>query len=184
MKNIDGSMGFIKKCFKREPVPPFDLKKAVGKYLLDLPRCSKNVVIVSPDYGETHYTCEIVVAAEDLLPWAERHADSAWCSDQEEQAARKALPLWLRGAKTEDASLSYVPYFMYKVILPYVLNFVNDGITNIYCSECQSLVNDIKMETLNEKTMVDWSWWTDTWICPEEHQLYYEEHELYVYRRR
>ncbi|HQQ88469.1 MAG TPA: hypothetical protein PLA72_10760 [Smithellaceae bacterium] len=177
-------MSFISKLFKRKIKPKFDLEKAVGEYLLKLPRCSRNVVIVSPKYGETHYACEIVVAAEDLVPWAEHHADAVWSSNQEEQAARKSLPIWLRGSKSEDNSASYVPHCMYKVLRPYVLNFVNEGTTNIYCPECQSFVADVKMEKLNEKTAGDWSWWTDVWTCSKEHQLYYEEHELHIHRRR
>lgn len=117
-------MSFINKLFKRK-VPEIDIEKAVGEYLLGLPRCNRNVVIVSPKYWETHYTCEIVVAADDLVPWAEHHADTVRSSNQEEQAARKALPIWLRGAKSEDNSASYVPHFMYEVLRPYVLNLVN-----------------------------------------------------------
>lgn len=175
-------MSFINKLFKRK-VPEIDIEKAVGEYLLGLPRCNRNVVIVSPKYGETHYTCEIVVAADDLVPWAEHHADTVRSSNQE-QAARKALPIWLRGAKSEDNSASYVPHFMYKVLRPYVLNLVNKKITHIYCLECQSLVSDVQMEKLNEKRDGSWAWWTDVWRCPKGHQLYYEEHELHMLLRR
>lgn len=184
-----GHMRFISKLFKRNKEPEFDIKKepefdmekAAGEYLLKLPRCKRNVVIVSPKYGEAHYTCEIVVAAEDLLTWAEHHAGAVWSSDQEEQAARKALPIWLRGANSAENSSSYVSHFMYKVLRPYVLNFVNDGSANIYCLECQSFVAGVQMKKLNEKSAGNWSWWTDIWTCPGGHQLYYEEHELEVY---
>lgn len=177
-------MSFISKLFKRKKEPEFDIEKAVGEYLLKLPQCTRNVVIVSPKYGETHYACEIVVTAEDLAPWAEHHADSVWSSNQEEQAARKVLPIWLRGAKSGDTSASYVPHFMYEVLRPYVLNFVNNKTATIYCLECQSFVTDIQMKELNEKRAGDWSWWTDVWTCPRGHQLYYEEHELHIHRRR
>lgn len=175
-------MSFISKLFKSK-MPEVDIEKAVGEYLLKLPRCNRNVVIVSPKYGETHYTCEIVVAADDLVPWAEHHADT-WSSNQEEQAARKALPIWLHGAKSEDNSASYVPHFMYEVLRPYVLNFVNDDIAHIYCLECQSFVSYVQMEKLNEKREGGWSWWTDVWRCHKGHQLYYEEHELHMLLRR
>lgn len=177
-------MSFIGRLFKKKVEPKFDLEKAVSEYLLKLPRCSKNVVIVSPKHGEAHYTCEIVVAAEDLVPWAEHHAEAVWSSNQEEQAARKALPVWLRGAKSEDDSASYAPHFMYEVLRPYVQNFVNDGTTNIYCPQCQSFIPDVNMEKLNEKKDGGWLSWTDVWTCPKGHQLYYEEHELHFHRRR
>lgn len=177
-------MSFISRLFTKKIEPQFDLEKAVGEYLLKLPRCSNNVIIVSPKYGETHYACDIIVSAEDLVLWAEHHAEAVWSSNQEEQAARKALPLWLRGAKIEDNSASYVPHFMYEVLRPYVLNFVNEGTAKIYCPQCKSFVYNVKMEKLHEKSSGDWSWWTDVWTCPKGHQLYYEEHELHIYRRR
>lgn len=177
-------MKFISKFFNKKEEPKFDIEKTVGEYLLNLPRCNKFVVIVSPKYGENNYRCEIIISAADLAPWAEQHSSDVWSSNQNEQAARKALPIWLRGAKTEDKSACYIPQFMYEVVRPYVLNFVNDQTANIYCLECQSFVDDIHMEELNRKSAGDWSHWTDVWTCPKGHQLYYEEHDLHINRRR
>lgn len=177
-------MSFISKLLKKKAEPPFDLEKAVGEYLLKLPRCSRNVVVVSPKYEGSHYACEIVVAAEKLSPWSEHHADAVWSSNQEEQAARKALPIWLRDAKSEDNSASYVPHFMYEVLRGYVLDFINDGATSIYCFECESIVADVKMEKHNEQRAGAWSLWTDVWTCPKGHKLYYEEKKLHINRSR
>lgn len=176
-------MSLISKFFKRKATPPFDLEKAVSSYLLKLPRCSKKVVIMSPKYGQADYSCEIVMAAEDLMPWSEHHADAVWSLSQEVQIARKALPLWLREANLKDDSASYVHHFIYEVLRPYVSDFISDGTASIYCTECQSFVADVKMEKLNYKKAADWSWWTDVWTCPKGHQLYYQEQELHIRRR-
>lgn len=159
------------------------MDKAVSAYLLGLPQCSRNVVIVSPRYREEHYSCEIIVATKDLLPWAEHHSSAVWSSVREEQVARKALPLWLRAANEEDDSNSYVPHFMYEVLRPYVLNFVNNGTANIFCPVCQDFVEGIEMRKIDESQAVGWSWWTDIWTCRTGHQLYFEKHELHVHRR-
>ena len=177
-------MNFIRKLLKSKTDTEFDIEKAAGDYLLKLPRCNKYVVIVSPKYGESHYTCEIVVSAEDLAPWTEEHANAVWSSNQEEQAARKTLPIWLRGADADNYTPSYVPHFMYEVLRPYVLDFYKNETTNIYCFECQSFVEDVQMETLNRKTAGDWSSWTDVWTCPNGHQLYHEDHDLHIHRRK
>ena len=166
-------MDFFQKLFKKDKVPEFDIEKAVGEYLLKLPRCNKDVLIVSSEYKEIHYRCEISVAAEDLLPWAEDHADGVVSCDQEEQAARKGLPIWLRGSDSKADGVSSVPHFMYEVLRPYVLDFIHEATTKIYCNQCQSFVDDINMKKINEKRLVDWSWWTDVWICPDGHQIYY-----------
>lgn len=177
-------MSFFGNIFGKKRNSELDLEKTVGEYLLKLLRCSKNVVIVSPKYGETHYTCEIIVDAKDLLPWAEHHAESTWSSDQDEQAAKNALPLWLRGADYNDSSISYVPHYMYKVLRPYVLNFVNDGITRIYCLECSSFVNDVSMEKLDRHLEGSSTCWIDVWKCPKGHQLYHEEKDIHFFTRR
>ncbi len=176
-------MGFFNNLFKSKREPELDLEKVVGEYLLKLPRCTKDVVIVSPKYGETHYSCEILVEAKNLLPWAENHAESTFSSIPEEEAAKKALPLWLRGAESNDLSKSYVPNFMYEVFRPYVSTFVSDGTAKIYCPECNSIV-DVTMEKLNQKRTGGWSWWTDVWKCSQGHQLYYEEHEMHIHFNR
>jgi hypothetical protein len=177
-------MGFLKNLFGKKQKPVFDIEKAVSEYLLRMPQCNEDVVIVSPKYGEKHFTCEIVVAANDLLPWADHHADAVWSSNKEEQAARQALPLWLRCADSSNKCASYVPHFMFKVLRLYVHNFINEGIARVFCFECQSFVSDLNRKKINEKQSGDWSWWTDVWTCPQGHQLYYEEHKLHIYRLR
>lgn len=177
-------MSIFEKLFKRNKKAEFDIEKAVGAYLLNLPRCNKDVLIISPEYGETHYKCEILVAAEDLLPWAESHSGAVWSFNQEEQAARKALPIWLRGANQDENSVSSVPLAMYEVLRPYVLNFVSDKSAKVCCLECNTLVSDIFMETLDKKRLGDWSWWIDLWKCSKGHELYYEKHEMHIHRVR
>jgi len=141
-------MGFLNNLFGKKQTPAFNIEKAVSEYLLRLPQCNKDVVIVSPKYGEKHFICEIVVAAKDLLPWTERHAVTVSSSNKEEQAARQALPLWLRCADSSNKCASYVPHFMFKVLRLYVQNFINEGIARVFCFECQSFVSDLNRKKL------------------------------------
>lgn len=177
-------IGFIKKLFGREEPPSFDIEKVVGRYLLNLPPCSAKIVVASPKYGDQHYRCELIVDADGLLPWAEHHAQAVWSSDQEEQAARQALPVWLRGANLSDPALTYVPTYFVEVLRPYALNFINEGISEVFCPVCRQVVEDIVMKKLNERREGTWSWWTDEWYCPKGHLLYREDHELHLHLRR
>ena len=173
-------MGFLRYLLRKKKYPEFDFEKAAAEYLQQLPRCQKDVVIVSPeDHGEVHYKCEIIVAANDLLPWAERHAVGVWSSDQDDNTARQALPQWLFDA--ESSGRSYAPYFMHKVIRPYMSNFIQDDIISIFCPECQSIVADVKMEQLDRRSCANWSWWTDVWTCSQGHLLYHKEQELHIH---
>jgi len=176
-------MPILGKLFTRSKKPEFGMEPAVEEYLLKLPRCNKDVVIASPEYGESQYSCEIVVAAAALLPWAEQHAETVWGTDQEEQAARRALPRWLRGALMEEDSASYVPHGMYEVMRPYVLDFVTERSARVYCLECHSVVADVQMERLDDECSGGWSCWTEVWSCPVGHNLYHERHEMHILRR-
>jgi hypothetical protein len=157
--------------------PEFDFEKAVGRYLMELERCPAKVVIASPNYDQ-HYRCEIIADASGLLEWAEKHFKGCWSSDKDEQAARIALPIWLRGADPGNLTPANVPYYFYKVIDHYVQAIVNLGITEVFCPDCQSIVEAIDMKKLNERQQVNWHWWTDEWYCKKGHLLYSEDQEL------
>ena len=175
-------MGFIENFFGKKDIPDipeYDFDKAVRDFLLTLPRCSKNLIIVSPDHGETDYTCKVVVDARSLLPWAEHEAESVTSSFIEEQVARISLPIWLRDYDEADTSYSEIHYYMYKVLRPYVSNFISENMAKVYCLECSSFVSDIKMEKKDEKGTQPWAW-TDIWSCPKGHRLYHEKHELHI----
>jgi ssDNA-binding Zn-finger/Zn-ribbon topoisomerase 1 len=173
-------IGFIKKLLGREG-PTFDIEKAVGRYLLTLPPCTAKVVIVSPKYGDKHYRCELIVDTDGLVPWAEHHAQSVWSSNKEEQAARKALPIWLRSANLNDPAPTYVSPHFVEVLQPYALDFINEGIVDVICPDCRRVVGDIVMKKLNERREDTWLWWTDEWYCPNDHLLYREDHELHFH---
>lgn len=176
-------LGFLKKLIGPSKPPPFDLEKAVGNYLLNLQKCSSKVVVISPKYGDRNYKCDVIVDADGLLPWAKHHAEAVWSGNQEEQAARLALPLWLQGADPKNQAPSYVPPYFISVLRPYTLDFINKGIAEIACPECNGIVADVKMKKLNEKREGTWSFWTDEWYCPKGHLLYREDHELHYHLR-
>jgi hypothetical protein len=175
-------MSIIRQFFNIGKEPEFDIKKRVDEYLLKLPQCSRSVVVVCQKYQETHYRCEIEVAAEKLLPWAVNHSYTVSSTHLEEQAARIALPVWLSRKNSQENSSSYIPFLMHKVLRPYVLDFISDGIADVYCIECNSYVTDIYMQKLDKKKLGGWSSWSDDWRCPVGHQLYHEEQELHFYR--
>lgn len=102
---------------RRNDPPPFDYEKAVGKYLLELPRCSRKIVVASPKYDSEHYFGEVLVDAVGLIPWAEHHSTACWSSWKEDQAARLALPVWIRGADPSDELPTYLLEPFMRVLL-------------------------------------------------------------------
>ncbi|MEI6209775.1 MAG: hypothetical protein WCP20_23570 [Desulfuromonadales bacterium] len=162
-------------------MPEFDFEKTVGKYLMELPRCTSKVLVISPKYGDKHYRCEMIAEASGLLQWAENHSKAVWSADKEVQSARIALPLWLRGTMSDDIIPCDVPHYFYKVLVPYALNFVNLGITEIICPDCQKVVEHIDMRKLSNHQMGVWTCWTSEWYCENDHLLYKEAHGLHFF---
>lgn len=148
-----------------------------------LPRCSARVVIASPHYSGSHFACEITVGVEEVLQWAEGHARSTWSSDPEQQAAKKAMPLWFKNADLCFDEPSYLSSNMYKVIDHYVHNFTSKLSAQIICLECDSIVRDLKEEKYNEMSAYSRLIWTSEWHCENGHQMYYEEYDIHIHRR-
>lgn len=175
-------LSILNKFLHRNDPPPFDTEKAVGKYLLEMPRCTARVVVASPRYDDKHYYGEIIVDAEGLLPWSEHHATAAWSSRRDEQAARQALPIWLRGADRSDRTPTYPPEPFIAVLEPYTLDFIQKGIAEIICLECGGIPCDVTRNKSNERSAGrSWHWWTDDWRCEQGHLIYHEDHEMHLY---
>lgn len=175
--------GFFSRLLGRQEPPAFDLEKAVGNLLITLPRCTAQIVVAGPEYRDKHYFCDLYVDAVRLAPWAEHHAVAVWSSSTQEQAARVALPIWLRGADVTDPTPSVVPLSFVKVLRPYIEDFVDQGIVEIFCRQCQAVTLDLSVQRLDQSREGAWSWWTDKWQCPAGHLLYLEAHELHLQLR-
>lgn len=170
---------WIRKRIFRKPEPPrFDLEHAVGAYLLELPRCPARVVIASPRYDPKHYVGEIIANPQLLLPWAEHHAKAVWSLACQEQAARRTLPIWLRGADMTQADSAYLPNPFFQVLNHYIGSLISNGAAVAHCPECDRDIPDPVMEQLNKRMDGLWQCWTAEWRCDQGHLIYREDHEL------
>ena len=170
----------IKKLFGAEKRRDFVVEQAVHAYLMNLPQCTENVVIVGRAYRDRNYRCDVIARADGLFAWAERHARNVLSFDAQDHAARQALPRWLRGANHGDSGRSYVPPQFVAVLRPYVLDFFNKGSADLECPSCECTVRDIEMTTLNERREGILVSWTDDWRCGAGHPLYWENHEVRI----
>ena len=168
------------KRFKKN-IPPFDFEKAVGKLLMETPRLSANLVIVSQRYGEDAFKCDFVADTKALLPWAEEHSKCCFIGNPEHQAANLALPLLLRSADLDDKSWSYFPAACYHATEAWATQHVTNGIAKVYCHSCKSFV-DPKKEKEGAAGAVGWGWWTEVWTCPCGANLLRKECEMRIAR--
>lgn len=154
------------------------MSKEVERYLAELHRCSANVIVAGATYKSKGYACDIVAPAIDLARWAERHAKRVTSSDNYQQAARLALPIWLSGADQSDASFSVVPSHMERVLSPYAEDFVVKGFAGVWCIECGTLYSEIDRSASDKSVSGSTTTWNSEWHCPQGHLVRKEDHEV------
>lgn len=178
-------VNILKRLLRRQIVPPtFDMDKVVGHYLLTLPRCTNRVLVVGSVYQDKRYNYELTVDAASLSTWATKHEKGVWSSNNLEQAARKALPLWLNGADLIDNFGSILPLSFYKILCDYHEIFMLTDGARMYCHECRQIIEHvIKTHTeLPPKEIFDC--WRSEWYCPQGHLVYKEEFSAHASVRR
>jgi hypothetical protein len=170
-----------KRLFRRKDLPSPDFGKDIERCLLNLPPCTAKVVVMSPKYDDQYYQCEVIADTVRLAAWAEHHASSCSSIQQEDQAARLALPLWLKGADLRDMTPAHVAPHVVGVLRPYLMDLVSQEIAVVVCPVCQQIVEDLSMKRLNERSARPWAWWTSEWSCECGHLLYREDHEVHFH---
>jgi len=155
--------------------PEFDLEKAVGHYLLSLPRCSNRVEVVSRKFLDRRYNYEMTVDAAQLAAWAEKHAKGAWTNIDYEQAARLTLPMWLGLADHNDKSVTIPPKKFFELWRGYHSTFYDMPGTQLYCPECAEIVVEVFMIDIGLPPSDIFDCTRYEWHCPRGHLLYQEE---------
>jgi hypothetical protein len=155
--------------------PPFDIEKALGHYLLTLPRCTSRVAVVSRRYLDKRYNYELTVDTSNLTAWAEKQAKGSWSSDEPTQAARLALPLWLRLADLSDNAVTLAPKEFFDIWHGYQSEFHEMPNSQVYCYDCGTVVNEITKSSTQLPPRDIFDVWKYEWRCSSGHLLYQEE---------
>ena len=172
-------MRFIKNFFSIK-APEFDIEKAVGQYLIELPRCSGNVKIISQKTNAPCYNCDVIARADKLLSLAEEGEKAVWTSHNEEQAARVALPIWLRGADLSDQSVTDLPFWMCAIASNYSPTLIEEGHADVFCFSCNAYVANIHFINTDRMESGPWMSWKFKWICPQGHELHNMRHDIKI----
>src|SRR5450631_3103104 len=118
-------LALLRKLFRRKiQVPQFDIEKAVGHYLLTLPRCSNRVLVISRSYQDKRFNYEMIVNTASLAAWAEELDIGSRGSNDPGKAAWKTWSLWLRLADLTDETVSIPPLILFEVISKYQETFL------------------------------------------------------------
>jgi len=162
----------LKNLFQRKHDPTtFDLEKAVGHYLLTLPRCTGRVLVVSRRYLDKRYNFELTVDTASLTVYAK----GVWTSYEQEQAARLTIPLWLRLGNLSDNTVTLAPKEFFDIWRAYHSIFYEIPGSKIHCHECGNAIDKVSMVNTHLAPTDIYDNWRYEWFCPQGHLLYQEE---------
>lgn len=156
------------------PPPPFDIEKAVGHYLLSLPRCTNRVLVVSCAYGDDCFDYELTVDTPSLAAWAVKHEKGCWSANEREQAARLTLPLWLQLADVNDNTVTRLPKDLFKILSGYHGTFLEMPAAQVFCPHCKKTIEgrELAIETSDLGTHDGFNRSHYEMHCPHGHLLY------------
>ena len=174
-------MQILKNLFGRTASKPADLEEIIGKKLLNLPICTANVVVASPEYSDTLYKSRIVISANDILRWLETHLESLIRESESRKTIARALRLWLRAANADTDPSADLPDFARDLLKPNVGYFVKEGLAQIHCPTCDSYWKEVSIEEFKEHPSFDRFLCTEIWKCPAGHELYKGEREITIF---
>jgi hypothetical protein len=168
--------GFLKA--KQPPPPPFNAESAAFKLLNALPRCTALVMVAGPRYAP-HFHGDVVIAVEALEEHVSMLAAHSGGGSQDHRVARLAFPMWLKNSVPDDQRISPLPATFASWIGPYVNQYVTGGQARVYCPECRSFAQEVRVLKTNESSSRVHKDWTEEWRCQKGHSLYLEDHEVH-----
>ena len=148
------------------------------------PRCSREVVVACPEYGDERYRCEIRMATPLLYQWVEQRLGSMGPDRDSSGDTWVWLAAWLARADLLDERPSRIAPAMYAVLCDSIPDWVRNGQARIYCYRCAGWIPGVNEEESDRGRDGVWHVWTDRWSCPGGHCLYQERQEMHLQYRR
>ena len=148
------------------------------------PRCSREVVIACPEYGDARYRCEIRLATPLLYQWAEQRLHWARQGRDASRDAWEGLAAWLARADLLDERPSQIPAELHALLSDAIPDWVRNGQARIYCDRCAAWVSDVEEAAMDRGRDGVWHVWTDRWSCPGGHCLHEERQAMHLQYRR
>lgn len=151
----------------------------VGNLLLEVPRCTRRVRLLSPQQGPSGVGCEWIVSARDLEHWLEERDPPVVAARPD--GTRRAFRLWLQGADDRmDAVVDLPDTFRLELRGP-LREMITALAGDLRCAQCDEFVNSLEFADggLTGEEVV--TAWTTPVRCGKGHELFYEEPDIDLY---
>lgn len=142
-----------------------------------LPRCSGAVVIAAPEYSGA-YQCRVIAATQTLIPFVDDLCGSMLGGNPQSRLNRQAFQLWLRQFNPEYPGPSLLPEKFSPILGDHVLNFVSDKKADVFCFQCNRVVQKLMRNVQDRDGSTLHSSWRESWACENGHLLYSADSEV------
>ena len=137
-------MNIVRKLFgAKEPPKKQTLEEAVANELKDAPPCPVVIAFRSGRYGSRNLLGSVAIPAPLALTWLEDHVANTFVFDFRENVIRKALIHWLADTDPVAPSKLEIPNSWATILMPYLENFIEARVCQIFCPTCQIWTSDL-----------------------------------------
>ena len=155
------------------------MSQGIQAYLDTLPMCHQFVLVAAPDFGEGEYFCGVTLPASDLLAWYRKEAEHTTIYFWDANVRRRAMPVWLEHAHTNDGEVTDPPRNAFRDVRGYIADWVEVGQAHAWCYHCESWVDEVAMSKTDESHFGNLSSsWTDLWFCNQGHKMHEARQEV------
>ena len=151
----------------------------VGNLLLELPRCTRRVRLLSPQQGPSGGGCEWIVSARDLEHWLEERDPPVVAARPD--GTRRAFRLWLQAADDRVDAITDLPDAFRSELRGRFTQMVSAIAGELRCVRCDDVVTGLE-EVCGDKTLDGaFTVWTTQTRCVRGHDLFSEAHATEFY---
>jgi len=145
-----------------------------GAYSPPTHRCSRWFLLQGPFYGDSDYTCTVLVDATQIYQWSLIHLQSVVSSNQRVQSARKFLPEWIKDADRDDESVTALDPSIRDALKDWDLDLILFGWAKVWCPGCggfSGVFGKAQHEYQKTQNKLRCIRYLPAWICEKDHVL-------------
>jgi hypothetical protein len=147
-------------------------------------QCTQSVLLCGSAYGEISYKGAYLLDTQAALDWVKKHSVTVWSSKQEHQQAREYIPIWFANPVPGDGHVALLDPSMRDVLMPYLVDFYNNGWLSIYCPQCRKNYETLTRTQFDADRDGPYSTWTEEWQCQAGHIVHRRKNEIRYFKPR
>ena len=157
----------------------FLMERSIEKYVASLPRCSKYIVVSSPN-GLYEGKCKVVLEASELFHCLEVGLiQEGFYAGVDEKVVKESIRIWLKGAEHTLYASVLFPEEMTQFLEAHFSRLIELKKAKVYCSTCYGYTSEVNEETFRTVSGYGLSILDKGWLCTKGHLLFGEKQNIH-----